>query len=287
MKKIFILLTLSLFLSPLFAQEPTAAEDGSKPVRFTFGTTILIENQTVSNPYKGALELEIHHRFSLIENYHNLYGIFGSSNTRLGLNYGITDRIMVGLGTTKDYKLQDLSWKYAVLQQTEDNSMPVSLSYYGNMLIDLQKAEVFGPADRFRNIHRFSYFNQLIVARKINEMFSVQVAPSVTYFNSVPQFADGTNYKNLNLSLSAGARANLFGAHSVILEYDQLFTKQNIAVQPKPNLALGWEINTATHTFQIFATNFSQIISQRNLLYNANDFTKGKYLVGFNITVRF
>jgi hypothetical protein len=286
MKKIFILLTLSLLIYPLFAQEEPA-QKSSDPVRSTFGTTILIDNHTVATPYKGGLELEIHHRFSLIQNYHNLFGIYGSSNTRLGLNYGITDRLMVGAGSTKDYKLQDIQWKYLILQQTEDNKIPVSLSYFGNMMIDLQKDEVFGPADRFRNIHRFSYFTQFIVARKINEMFSVQVAPSISYFNSVPQFADSTGYKNMNLAISAGARANLFGAHSVIIEYDQLLTKQNIANQPKPNLAFGWEINTATHTFQIFATNFSQIIGQRNLLYNTNDFTKGKYLVGFNITVRF
>ena len=138
MKKIFILLTLSLFLSPLFAQEDSLKQATSKPVRFTFGTTILIDNHTVATPYKGGLELEIHHRFSLIENYHNLFGIFGSANTRLGLNYGITDRIMVGVGTTKDNKLQDIQWKYLILQQTEDNSMPISLSYYGNVLADLR-----------------------------------------------------------------------------------------------------------------------------------------------------
>jgi hypothetical protein len=112
------------------------------------------------------------------------------------------------------------------------------------------------------------------------------VAPSISYFNSVPR-TDTTSYKNLNFGVSAGARANLFGAHSVIIEYDQLLTKQNIPVQPKPNLALGWEINTATHTFQIFVANFNKIVNQRNLLYNTNDFTKGDYLIGFNITVRF
>jgi len=165
--------------------------------------------------------------------------------------------------------------------------MPVTVSYFGNMAIDLQKEEVFGAAETFKQIHRLSYFSEIIVARKINEMFSVQVAPSLAYFNSVPQYTDSTGYKNLNIGFSVGARANLFGAHSVILEYDQLLTKQNIDVQPKPNLAFGWEINTATHTFQIFATNFNQIINQRNLLYNTNDFTKGKYLIGFNVTVRF
>ena len=78
MKKIFIVLTLSLFLLPLFAQEDSLKQESSKPVRFTFGTTILIDNQTVATPYKSGLELEIHHRFSLIENYHNLFGIFGA-----------------------------------------------------------------------------------------------------------------------------------------------------------------------------------------------------------------
>ncbi len=287
MKKIFILLTLSFLVSPLFAQEATQTTEAAKPVRNSFATSTLIDNNTVATPFKGGLEMDIQHRFSRIVDYHNLFGIYGSANTRIGLNYGVTDRLMVGAGTTKDYKLQDIQWKYLILQQTDDNKMPVSLSYFGNVVADLEKEEAFGPADKFKNIHRFSYFSQLIVARKINDMFSVQVAPSLAYFNSVPQYSDSTGYKNLNLGISAGARANLFGAHSLILEYDQLLTKQNLPTQPKPNLSLGWEISTGTHTFQIFVANYSQIISQRNLLYNTNDFTKGDYLIGFNVTVRF
>jgi hypothetical protein len=288
MKKIFIVLILSLFLSPLFSQEETQTQEKSKPIRFTFGTTTLIDNNTIESLYKGGLELEIQHRFSLIENYHNLFGIYGSANTRIGLNYGITDRLMVGVGTTKDYKLQDISWKYLILQQTEDNNMPVSLSYFGNIVADLRTEDNFGPGtSKFKQMHRLSYFTQLIVARKLNEKFSVQIAPSLVYFNTVTRLSDSTGYKNLNFSLSAGARANLFGDHSLILEYDQLLTKQDLNDQPKPNLSLGWEIGTATHTFQVFVANYNQIINQRNLVFNTNDFTKGDYLVGFNIHVRF
>ncbi len=288
MKKLLILLTLALSITSLFAQEDTLKQVTSKPVRFTFGTTTLIDMNTTETPYKGGLQLEIQHRFSLIENYHNLFGIYGSANTRIGLNYGITDRLMIGAGTTKDYQLQDIQWKYLILQQTEDNRIPVSLSYYGNMLFDLRKEEVFGPAESFREIHRLSYFTQLILARKINNAISVEIAPSVSYFNSVQENSDSTAaYKNLNFGISAGARANVFGSHSVILEYDQLLTKQNIAVQPKPNLSLGWEISTATHTFQIFAANYNQIINQRNLVFNTNDFKKSQWLIGFNIHVRF
>jgi len=287
MKKFLILLTLSLSITSLFAQVDSLKQV-SKPVRFTFGTTTLIDNNTTETPYKGGLELEIKHRFSQIQNYHNLFGIYGSANTRIGLNYGITDRIMIGAGTTKDNKLQDIQWKYLILRQTEDNKMPVSLSYYGNMVIDLRPEAVFGPAASFRQIHRLSYFTQLILARKINNMFSVEVAPSVSYFNSVQENSDSTAaYKNLNFGISAGARANVFGSHSVILEYDKLFTKQNLPVQPKPNLSLGWEISTATHTFQIFVANYNQILNQRNLVFSTNDCRKSEWLVGFNIHVRF
>ena len=287
MKKIFILLTLSLLLSPLFAQEVTTTQEKSKPVRFTFGTAVLIDNQTVATPYKGGLELQIQHRFSLIENIDNLFGIYGSANTRIGLNYGITDRLMIGAGTTKDYKLQDIQWKYLILQQTEDNSMPVSLSYFGNIVADLRPEENFGPAESYKEIHRLSYFTELIIARKFNDMFSLQVAPTFAYFNSVPIYSDTTGYKNMNFGLHAGARANLFGAHSLMLEYDQLLTKQDLDEQPKPNLSLGWEISTATHCFQVFVANYQNIIGQYNQLFNTNDFTKFDYLFGFNITVRF
>ena len=104
MKKIFIVFILSLFLSPLFAQEEAQVQEKtSDPVRYTFSTETLIENQTIGTPYKGGLKLQIQHRFSPIETIHNLYGIYGSANTRIGLNYGITDRLMIGAGTTKDY----------------------------------------------------------------------------------------------------------------------------------------------------------------------------------------
>lgn len=290
MKKTFLLFLLSILMTSLWAQEEAQQQASSKPVRFTFGTGVLIDNQTIESPYKGGLELQIHHRFSLIENYHNLFGIYGAANTRLGLNYGITDRLMLGVGTTKDYKLQDIQWKYNIVHQTEDNRVPVSLSYYGNIVLDLRKKDAFGPVERYRDIHRLSYFTQLILARKFSKSFSAQIAPSVIYFNAVPQYTNESKYKNLNFGLSAGARLSVTGSHSLLFEYDQLLTKQDLtddALKPKPNLSLGWEIGTATHTFQVFVANYSQIINQRNLVFNTNSFSDGEYLFGFNITVRF
>ena len=76
-------------------------------------------------------------------------------------------------------------------------------------------------------MHRLSYFTQLIVARKFSEKISAQIAPSFIYMNTVKRYSDDVGYKNLNFGLHAGARANLFGNHSLMLEYDQLLTKQD------------------------------------------------------------
>lgn len=292
MKKILFALMMLAFITPAFCQEEqTQNED--KPVKNTFEAATLIDNQTVMTPFKGAIELQIQHRFSVIENIHNLYGIYGSANTRLGLNYGVTDKLMIGIGTTKNNQLADVSLKYKILQQTKSNSMPITLTYYGNINANLRDSSTgaFGPTNRFKEIHRLSYFSQAIIAKKFSDKFSMQVAPTFFYFNSVTR-----GYKNANLSVSAGGRYNVFGSHSVIFEYDQLITKQDSSInatgayttkQPLPNVAIGWEIGTATHCFQVFAANFDKINGQYDLLYNTNDFKKRKYLFGFNITVRF
>ena len=278
------LLSILLFIFPaLIAVAQDQETKTNTPVDPPFEAEILIDNQTVVSPYKGSLELQIAHRFGTVKNgITDIFGIYASSNIRLGLNYGITDKFMVGAGTTKDYKLQDFQWKYAVLQQTQSGNIPVSVSYYGNAVLDARTKDAFGKPDKYRYIHRFSYFSQVIVSRRFSDKISFQVAPGFIYYNSVAQ-DDGV--KNATFSIHAGGRAKIIGNNSIIAEYDQLLSKQD--AQPKPNLAIGYEIGTGTHAFQVFVSNFSGIIGQRNLLFNTNDFTKGGYMVGFNITVRF
>jgi hypothetical protein len=278
MKKIIALLLGLVIGITAFTQE----EEEDKPERPAFETSILIDNATVVTPFKGSFEFEIHHRFGKVNNgITDIFGIYAPSNIRMGLNYGITEKIMVGVGTTKDYKLQDLQWKYTFLQQTRSGRIPLTLSYYGNAVLDARGKESFGPEDQFKEVHRFSYLTQLIIARRFNFRYSLQVAPSFIYYNAVE-----TGRKNANFGIHAGGRAKVLGSWSIIAEYDQLLTQQE-GFDPKPNLAFGVENGTATHAFQIFAANYAQIIGQRNFMYNTNDFAEGEYLLGFNITVRF
>jgi hypothetical protein len=281
----YLFLFLGVVNGRIFAQEDTTVKVDNRPVKSPFATNILIDNQTVVSPFKGSLNLIINHRFGSMENgISDLFGIYGGANTRLGLEYGITDRLMIGAGTTQNYKLQDLEWKLAVLQQTRSNSMPISLSYYGNMVIQGTDQDDFGPRESYKYMHRFSYFTQLIVSRKFSNVFSFQIAPDMAYFNSV---ADSLN--NISLGVSFGGRAKVWGDKSIIVEYDQPLT-QHDKFDQKPNLAVGFEIGTATHAFQIFVSNYQNIVYQKNLAYtksNNPDHYFNKFQIGFNITIRF
>jgi len=213
-------------------------------------------------------------------------GIYAPSNIRLGVNYGITDKIMVGVGTEKDNKMQELQWKYNFLQQTKSGSIPVAVSYYGNAVLDAGAKENFGGNYKFT--HRLSFFHQLIVGRKFSEMFSFQLAAGYAHFNSV----DSTK-NNDYIGFSAGMRLKVYNEISLMAEYDHSFPITDVIkyyqqdFTPKPNLALGVEFGTGTHAFQVFGAQYKNIIAQKNMGYNLNDFTNGGWLLGFNITVRF
>jgi len=274
----FIRLAL-IVLVTLPAGNAFSQEEEDKPVRGVFETVALIENQTTENLYQGGLHLEISHRFSQIEEIGDLFGIYGSANTRLALDYGIRDRIMVGFGTTRDYKLQDLEWKVSILKQTQSGRIPVSISYYGNFVTDARDQENFGVEDSYKFIHRFSYLTQVIVSRKFGDKISLQAAPTMAWINAVEE-----GYKNINLAVSFGGRAQVLGLSSIVFEYDQPLT-QGDGVETYPNIAAGIEIGTSTHAFRVFVSNYNAIVKQRNIVYNQNDPFSGDFLFGFNISV--
>ncbi len=287
MKKITILLTIvlaGLVLLPMNLKAQDEEPD-NRPVREPFSGTLLADQQTIMSPYKGGLELVIHHRFGTMQNgLKDLVGIYAPSNIRLGLNYGITDKLMIGWGTEKNNKLQELEVKYSIFQQTRSGSMPVALSYYANVAIDARNDEAFGENYAFTN--RFSYFHELIVARKFNDRLSAQITPSFSHFNAVDQKLWHNDY----LGIGAGLRFKAFGEFSIIAEYDQAFSYKETTEtmnKPKPNVLLGFEIGTPTHTFQLFAANYDKINPQKNLSANMNDFMEGEILIGMNVLVRF
>ncbi len=254
-------------------------DEGKLTVSDRWACTMLIDNQTCAMPYAQSFEMIIHHRFDKIEEISDLFGLYGPSNIRLGFNYGITDNIMVGIGTEKNNKMQELMWKWNVLNQNRSGKMPVTVTYFGNIVLDAGNEENFGGEYKFA--HRFSYFNELLVSRKLTDKLSLQLGPNISHFNVV----DSTMQNDI-IGLTYGGRFKFYNEISFIVEGNYQITKPEIN-PPKQSIGFGFEIATSTHAFQIFASSFDHIEPQKNYVYNQNDLYDGGWKVGFNITVRF
>jgi len=298
---------LILFQANLSAQdstavaEITAAPKKVKPVKNTFQSIWIIDNQTVMVPVKGTFEMDIMHRFGTVQKgYDDFWGFFSPSNIRLGVTYSPINKLNLGIGITKSNMLWDVSAKYSIIAQTK-GKYPVSVTYYGNVAYATLK-------DKDKSIfkyttQRISFFNQLIIARKVTDKLSVQIAPSVSHQNAVSGYytkndSTGTAiFKNMkfdHFAIAVSGRYQLTNVTSLLINYDQPITT-HATNNPNPNLSFGFEFNSSGHTFQLFMGNYSLLNQQRNNLYNTNspfDYTQadgtkvkgGAFLIGFNIT---
>lgn len=295
----------------VFSQDENAASTEvptpvkAKPVKNTFPSVWIIDNQTVTVPIKKTFEMDIMHRFGTVEKgYEDFWGFFAPSNIRLGFSYSPINKLNLGVGITKSNMLWDFSAKYSIVTQTP-HKYPVSITYYGNVAVDSRKNATIYDGSNVKNVtDRFLFFHQLIFARKITDRLSLQIAPSLTHQNAVFGFYtknDSTgkdifkSMKNDHFAISFSGRYRITNVTSIIFNYDQPLTK-HATNNPNPNLSFGLEFNTSNHSFQIFMGNYSLLNQQRNNLFNSNNpFTYtdnatnttvkgGKFLIGFNIT---
>ncbi len=239
--------------------------------RAAFESTLLIESQSNRVFSKGTIEMIMNHRFGLVNGTNDLIGIWAPANIRLAVNYSITDRITVGFGTTKDFRLQDFSLKGAILRQTVNGKMPVSVTYYGNASLSALPKENF-----YHLSDRWSFYNQIIIAKRLSKMFSLQLGPSYSHYNVV---AAGMN--NDLFALQFGGRAKVTSGISILLDVNHPISSH--VVLPKSGFSIGTEFSTVAHSFQIFISNYKGIINQQSNMFNQNDFFKGDFAIGFNI----
>ncbi|MDB5139800.1 MAG: hypothetical protein JWR12_1716 [Mucilaginibacter sp.] len=294
-----------VFLHPatVMAQDSTAVSTAvkAKPVKNTFQSVWIIDDQTVMVPAKGSFEMDIQHRFGTVTHgYSDFWGLFASSNIRLGASYVPINNLNIGVGIDKYNELWDGSAKYAIIKQTKGKS-PVSITYYGDLGIDTRS-----DADHSlypRTSDRIASFNQIIIARKFNEKLSLQVSPSISHQNAVNGFytkndSTGTkifeDMKHDHFAVALAGRYKIGETTAIIVDYDQPVTR-HATNNPSPNLSFGFEFSTSGHTFQLFMSNYTYLNPEKNNLFNANspfnytqaDGTKikgGMFVIGFNIT---
>jgi hypothetical protein len=297
-KYILSIIVLLIGLNFAFSQDTAAiVKEKDVPVIAPFESGILIDNQTCVIPPAKTLEFLIQHRFGDLgynsdlhkNGFHELYGLYEMANIRLGFNYSILDNLMVGYGLTKTNMYSDFQVKYNVVQQTRKNTVPVAVTLYGNMAIDGRDKTTWYGADSAYNLsNRFSYFGQIIVGRKFNDWFSLQATACFTHYNKVTAGLDHDK-----IGVGVNGRVKFSPQSSVIFQFDAPLKIKGITEQANfddmdqqnPNVAIGYEVSTGTHAFQIFISNTVGIVPQENYMYNHEDWKKiSNWRFGFVMT---
>ncbi|MEO8732976.1 MAG: DUF5777 family beta-barrel protein, partial [Flavobacteriales bacterium] len=85
----------------------------------SFKSTRVINGQSLENLPKGVLDFRISHRFGFVSN--GIQDFFGldQASFRLGFDYGLTDRLMIGIGRSTYQKTVDGFFKYKLLRQCD------------------------------------------------------------------------------------------------------------------------------------------------------------------------
>ena len=236
--RLFFTFCLVLLCSGLFAQtEPDLLslipeEPETEYATASFKATKVVNGQSIENLAAGVLDFRIAHRFSALDFKEPLYDFLGldGATVRLSLDYGVTNRLMVGIGRSTYQKTLDGSVKYKILRQsTGKQNMPVTLSYYADVQVNGLK---FTDSER-------------------DNLFSSRLMPTLVHRNLVPGIED----KNDVFSIGAAGRVKLNKRLAITAEYYYVLPDQIVSTDYANALSIGIDIETGGHVFQLHFTN--------------------------------
>ena len=244
----------------------------------TFKTTRIINMHSVENAAAGVMDFRISHRFGFINT--GAYDLFGLDQAlmRIGLEYGITDRLMVGMGRSNVNKAYDSFLKYKILRQgSGKRNIPISVSYFASAVCNTVKWSDPNRDNYFSS--RMQYTHQLLIARKFNSDLSLQLTPTLVHKNLVPTLQD----KNDILAMGFGGRYKLTQRFSVNGEYIYVLPNQ-ITSTFYNSLSLGVDIETGGHVFQLHLTNSTSMLEPGFITESVGQWKNGGIHFGFNVS---
>jgi len=273
-------------LDELKADISTSSENNK--ISATFKGTRLINANTIETTKKKTLEFRITHRFGDMKvgesvGNHTLWGLDNASNIRFSFDYGLTDKISIGVGRSKILENIDANFKYRFLEQ-KTKGQPLSIAYFSNIVIT---PIAIIPQDKF--VNRLSYTHQLIIASKINNAISLEILPTYVHRNfvdkTVKHHENGSTDENDIFALGFGGRFKISKRTAFVVDYFLPFSKfRDSHNNFYDALGVGFEFETGGHVFHVNITNSSGIVENDFIPYTNSSWGKGEYKLGFNIS---
>jgi len=294
-------------IAPVFSQDKPQKEY----VYQTFKDTRVINAYSVETLQKNVLDVRIGHRFGDFFNQWNFenawtsfFGFESAADVALGVEYGITNNLMVGVHRTKGAgplrSLITLLAKYKFLAQTKDNSMPISMAAAASMSVSTMWADQNNNSRVYNSFpggfgNRMVYSAQLHIARKFGDIFSLQISPTFIWRNLVDYY--DTNFL---MTTSIAAKVQVTKVLGIIFDANIPFNSMRLTSSGKPTdaafggdaqyripIGIGFEIDTGGHIFQINLTNSAGIEPTDYIPNTILDITKGQFRIGFTISRSF
>ncbi|MDB4105196.1 DUF5777 family beta-barrel protein [Salibacteraceae bacterium] len=244
-----------------------------------FKTTRIINGHSFEMNSEGVLDFKISHRFGRLNG--GAYELFGldAASIRIGLDYGVTPWLNVGVGRSSVGKVYDGFVKMKFLrQQTGKRNIPISMLWVSDMAVSSLK-NTNSEIEPYLNSHRLFYTHQLIVGRKFTDGISVQFMPSIVHRNFVMTRAESNDV----LVLGVGGRMKL--SKRVALNVEYYYTLPN-QLDPRytNSLSIGFDIETGGHVFQLHFTNSTGMVENAFMTETTGDWLKGDIHFGFNVS---
>jgi len=280
MKYILIVI---IFLTPLFilSQEDLLNEiDIDSSVNYeitaTFKGLKIVNFESTKLVAKKELTLVISHRFGSIENGFDTFFGLDDAVTRINFVYGLNDWFNIGASRSSFQKIYEMSFKYRLRKQIK-NGFPFTIVGYNSILVNTALDKNNLPKLEFKN--RVGYTVQLLISRKINTNFSVEIAP--TFFHDNYVVIDEQN--NSQYAIGIGGRYKLSKHWSVNIDYGHHFNRARSSPFKNP-LSIGFDLETGGHVFQMHFTNAQPMNTNGFLGQATGNWSDGNIYFGFNLS---
>lgn len=281
MKKIYLILFIIIPVISRAQDDLMAMVTDSNEVIIrsaTFKANRIINGHSVETVGKNNLDFVISHRFDRVNRGFDEFFGLDAATIRLGLEYGINDRLMVGIGRSSFQKMYDYFGKYKLLRQTSGAvNIPFSLTLFSGYSIRTQNTTPSLSA-----YDRSSYTGQLLIARKFSEGFSLQVSPTLIHRNRPDFFNDSKTV----IATGIGGRMKLSKRTSLNGEYNYVLPNQ-IDDSYTNNLSFSFDLETGGHVFQLLFTNSFGMTERQFITETNGSWGSGDIHFGFNISRTF
>lgn len=289
MKKIFykLLLLLSFGLS---AQDDLLNEiddlEIDKEVSSTFKSLKIINLESTKLASKGDFYFVVAHRFDYFNNgFDDFFGL-DNANTQIKFLYGVAEGLTIHIARSTLQKTIDGALKYRLMSQKNDG-FPFSVVGFSSIAINTELKKDDFPLLKFEN--RLSYVHQLLISRKMNERLSLQFAPTFFHENTLSDILNADNevilpnpQENSQFGLGFGGRLKLTHRWSINADYVAHLNRNSQSVYKNP-LAIGFDLETGGHVFQMHFTNARAMHESGFLGQTTGDWFKGEIAFGFNL----